>query len=253
VQPEDVFDSVHLAAAEQVAAFEAALKGVAKSPPEEVHLHADHAYLFVEFLANTYPKLPRDASERDLWVFLFDYAIAEGPFAGGGMRVLPRSVALFFEFLARGQRVHELPHIRTACAMEAYYLGRLEGYLAIASLERKGGEASERAARALEDWWADLDLKMRARGLAPDAALAGGEETWSLEMGPVEAAVFDALCVVLAKRAREFRSRRAPDEQVERELLALQRRFMEAHNPGLGRAPLEAIREERAALGARRD
>lgn len=250
MHPEDAFDAVHLAAAGQVAAFAEALDSPGKVPPAEAHRHADNAYLFVEFLANTYPKPPRDATERDAWVFLFDYYLTQGPFAGPAVRLAPRSVGLFVDFLARRERVRELDPLRAACAMEDYYLKRLEWFEAIGR-KAQGPRADPREIeRDLADWWQDLDSRMRPRGLMPDASLAGGEETWGHEMGPVEAAVFDAVTMVLSRRARELSARGASQDEVERELLAAQRRFMTEPNRGLGRSPLEAVLGERAQLGS---
>ena len=251
MQPEDPFDAVHLAAAREVEAFAQALESGGRMDKGEARLHADNAYLFVEFLANTYPKMPEDATERDLWVFLFDYAITHGPFAGPVTRLTPRSLALFVEFVARLRRVHEIEPIRAACAMEALYLQRLESYERIAARALKGGREDEALARDVDSWWSDLDRAMRQRGLVPDASLAGGEETWASEMGPLEAAVFDALCLVLSRRARELASAGAAPGAIEAELLKAQRNFMTQKNRGLGAAPFDAVLKERAELERR--
>ena len=103
MQPEDPFE---------VEAFAAALETGGRIDKAEARLHADNAYVFVEFLANTYPKMPADATERDAWVFLFDYAITQGPFAGPATRLTPRSLGLFMEFVARRRRVHEIEPIQ---------------------------------------------------------------------------------------------------------------------------------------------
>ncbi len=251
VQPEDPFDTVHLAAAREVEAFASALDAGGRMDKTEAHLHADNAYLFVEFLANTYPKMPEDAAERDLWVFLFDYSITQGPFAGPVTRLTPRSLALFMEFVARRHRVHEIEPIRAACAMEALYLQRLEGAERLAARALAGGREDEALARDVDAWWAELDRAMRERGLTPAASLAGGEEVWAIEMGPLEAAVFDALCLVLSRRARELARSGAGQGAREKGLLEAQRAFMTRINQGLGTTPLAAVLKERAELERR--
>jgi hypothetical protein len=245
VEPEDVFDAVHLKAALQVDDFLDTLLAGGRMDQAQAHATADIAYLFVEYLANTYPKLPRDATERDAWVFLFDYAMTQGPYAGAALEGAPRSLGLFVEWLARTERVREVEHLRAACRMEEYFRARLAALHAVGG----GRDDPAAAAAALEGWWAELDERMRERGLAPDGALAGGSEVWSGDMGPVEAAVFDALCMLLAARARELAGRRIEGAQAGPELLRLQREFMEAPNRGLGDTPLNAIRAERARMG----
>ena len=248
MQPEDAFDAIHLSAAAEVDRFANALEDARKLPPAEAHAHADNAYLYVEFLANTYPKMPRDATERDAWLFLFDYAITQSPFAGLATRIAPRSVALFVEFLATRGRVAELGPIREACAMEDFYRTRVETYATLAKRAQTSGVDPRDLQAAVDDWWEELDQRMRPRGLVPDASLAGGSEAWSPEMGPLEAAVFDAVCMVLSRRARELAARGADEAAVERALLRAQREFMLAPNKGLGKSPLEAIAGERVAI-----
>lgn len=248
MQPEDPFDAVHLAAAREVEAFAAALEAGGRIDKAEARLHGDNAYLFVEFLANTYPKMPADATERDAWIFLFDYAVTQGPFAGPVTRLTPRSLGLFMEFVARRRRVHEIEPIRAACTMEALYLQRLESYERIAARALGGGRAAEALSREVDEWWADLDRAMRQRGLVPDASLAGGEEVWAGEMGPLEAAVFDALCMVLSRRARELGRAGAGPAAIESGLIEAQRAFMTRTNPGLGATPLAAVLKERAEI-----
>ena len=241
--PEDAFDALHQTAAAQVDAFLADLEATKRMEKAEARRHADNAYLLVEFLANTYPKLPRDCNERDAWVFLFDYAVSKGPFAGDAVRATPRSVLLFFEWLARRERIPELDYLRKACAQEEYFLARLARYNQIAEAARTNGPAS--VERDIEDWWSELDARMRPRGLLPDRSLSGGKEEWGEAMGPVEAAVFDATCLILSRRARELDRERANDETRERELLKAQRAFITATNKGLGVSPLEAVMAER--------
>ncbi len=248
MHPEDPFDAVHLAAAREVEAFAAALEGGGRMDTREARLHADNAYLFVEFLSNTYPKMPADATERDVWAFLFDYAITQGPFAGPATRLTPHSLALFMEFVARRHRVHEIEWVRAACAMEALYLQRLEACERLAAHALKGGREDEALAEEVDGWWADLDRAMRARGLVPDASLAGGPEVWGADMGPLEAAVFDALCMILSRRARELSKSRAGREALEAGLLDAQRAFMTSFNQGLGTTPLAAVLRERAEI-----
>jgi len=244
--PEDAFDALHMTASAQVDAFLADLEATKRMDKAEARRHADNAYLLVEFLANTYPKFPRDCTERDAWVFLFDYGVSKGPFAGNAVRATPRSLLLFFEWLARRERVAELEYIRKACAQEEYFLARLTRYNEIAEAARKHGPASVEG--DIEEWWSELDERMRPRGLLPDRSLAGGEEEWGESMGPVEAAVFDATCVILARRARELDRERADDEARDLELLKAQRLFMTARNKGLGVSPLEAVVRERGQL-----
>ncbi len=249
VEPEDVFDSLHVTAAHQVDAFLADLEGSRRIDKAQARRHADNAYLFAEYLANTYPKLPRDANERDGWVFLFDYALTQSSFGAETVRVTPQSVGLFIEWLSRRERVAEVEYLRKVCAMQEYFLARLQRYNEIAKAAGTG--ATPAIEDAIDAWWAELDARMAPLGLVPDHALAGGEETWGTVMGPVEAAVFDAVCVVLMRRARELAKARADEPSAERELLRLQRAFMEAQNPGLGESPLTAVLEERRQLAAR--
>lgn len=248
MDPADAFDAVHVAAAGQVDAFAQALQGHPEIPPKDARLHADNAYVFVEYLANTFPKMPREADERDLWVFLFDYYILQGPFAGRATRLLPLSLRLFFEFLARRERVREIEYIREACTREEFYLARLEGYEGLARDAEEGAASPEQLEDRLIDWWEELDRELRTRGLAPDISLAGGEQTWAERMGPMEAGVFDALCRGLAARARVLRARGAAPDAIEKDLLEGQRHFMTSVHPALKTTPLEAIRREREAL-----
>jgi hypothetical protein len=243
MQGEDLFDTVHVRGAAQAEQFLEALVAGGRIPEAEALKAGDIAYLFVEYLANTYPKLPREATERDAWVFLFDYCITQGPFEGPALEGAPKALGLFVEWLARHDRVRELEYLRAACGEEAYFAERLAAFRKIVK--------SQSPAEELEDWWTTLDERMRARGLAPDAALAGGTEGWSMEMGPLEAAVFDAVCLLLASRARELGARRIKGEALRKELLGAQAQFMNARNRGLGDTPLSAIVKERAQLGNR--
>jgi hypothetical protein len=249
MQGEDAFDSLHLTAAHQVDAFLSDLEASRRMEKGQARRHGDNAYLFVEFLANTYPKLPRDANERDGWVFLFDYAFTQSSFAGETVRATAQSIGLFVEWLARRERVADLEYLRKACAMQEYFLARFQRYGEIAKAAAAGATPSVEA--AIDAWWAELDERMAPRGLVPDHALAGGDETWGTVMGPVEAAVFDAVCVVLMRRARELGKSRADEGAAELELLRLQKAFMEAPNQGLRKSPLAAVREERQQLAAR--
>lgn len=248
MHPEDPFDAVHLAAAREVEAFAKALEAGGRIERGKARLHTDNAFLFVEFLANTYPKMPREATERDAWLFLFDYAITQGPFAGPALRLTPASLGLFMEFVAHRQRVHEIEWIRAACSMEALYLQRLETLERLAARTPERGRPGQEAAREVDAWWDELDLAMRRRGLSPDPSLAGGEEVWGAEMGPLEAAVFDAVCLVLSKRARQVSTSGASPAQLEGELLKAQRTFMTEPNRALGATPLEAVRKERSQI-----
>jgi hypothetical protein len=240
VHAEDRWDAVHQAAGEQVEAFLDAMLETAGADEKILRRHADNAYVFVEFLANTYPKMPREATERDVWLFLFDYYLTAGPFAGAVAELAPVSTRLFFDFLARRERVRELDYIRAACAMEDYFAARKREYEHLAKRGATGGEVQE--------WYADLDAKMRERGLTPDASLAGGEEQWGVHMGPLEAAVFDALCLLLSTRAREMAPRRPSPEALETALLEAQRKFMMTRNEQLKATPLQAIVRERKAM-----
>jgi hypothetical protein len=247
VKPEDAWDAAHLQGARQVDEF---AKTVAREPgvaPEEAPRHADNAYVLFEYLANTYPKLPRDATERDVWLFLFDYYITQGPFSGKTAALLLRSIRLFFESIARRERVPEMEYIRHACGLEEFYAQRLATYEEVARASREPKVDAAQVESALADWWRELDMHMWERGLVPDAFLAGEEDRWSEEMGPMEAAAFDAVCSVLTRRARALRGERVARDVRDRELLAAQREFMRRRNPGLGMSPLEAILREREA------
>lgn len=248
VEPETVFDAVHERAAGQVDAFLETLLAGRRVDEGEARASADIAYLFIEYLANTYPKLPREATERDAWMFLFDYAITHGPFAGSTLEAAPHALGLFIEWLNRHDRVRELTYLRAACGNEEYFRARLAAYRHIAEVASRGGE--EAGLDALDDWWAELDEAMRARGLTPAPSLAGGEEAWSLEMGPVEAAVFDAVCLLLTSRARELANRRIEGDQAAGELERVQTAFMKAVNKGLGVTPFDAIMREREQFHA---
>ena len=251
MNPEDRWDAVHQAAAEQVEAFAQALEPNPAINATDRARHADNAYVFVEFLANTYPKMPRDATERDLWLFLFDYFVTQGPFAGAAAALAPHSIALFFEFVARRERVREIDYIRAACQMEEYYRARWRRYEDIARVDASSTSAVEAAREALGAWYDELDDQMRERGLTPDLHLAGGADTWAHQMGPLEAAVFDAVCLLLAQRARDLAAKRASPEAIERELLKAQAAFMTARNDQLRATPLQAVLREREALAAR--
>jgi hypothetical protein len=242
---------VHQAAAEQVDAFAEALRGNPTLNAADAARHADNAYVLVEFRANTYPKMPRDATERDVWVFLFDYFVTQAPYAGEAAALAPLSVGLFFEFLARRERVREIEFIRAACQMVEYYRARWSRYEEIAGADTRAPHAAESAHEALDGWYGELDLRMRERGLAPDRSLSGGPETWANHMGPLEAAVFDALCLLLAQRAREMAPRRPGPEELERELLRAQAAFMTTRNEQLRATPLKAVLREREAMVAR--
>ncbi|HEX9708746.1 MAG TPA: hypothetical protein VGB42_02050 [Candidatus Thermoplasmatota archaeon] len=246
MRPEDPFDAAHMAGAAAADRFLEAMLGAGELPPEEARRHADNAYVLVEFLANTYPKVPEEAHERDVWVFLFDYYISQGPFEGPAVAVAPRSVRLFFEFLARDRRLDEIPYIRQACEQPAFYAARVDDWARVARAAADPSVGAEEVDGRVAAWQEELAGRMRPRGLVPDAALARGEGGWGLDMGPLEAAVFDAVCVVLARAAREFSRRRAGGAEVEARLLAVQDQFMRARNPGLGVAPLEAVLRERA-------
>lgn len=240
VLAEDRWDAVHQAAGEQVEAF---LDALLESPGAEekiVRRHADNAYVLVEFLANTYPKMPREATERDIWLFLFDYYLTAGPFTGAVADIVPVSIRLFFEFIARRERVRELVYIRSACAMEDYFAKRRREY---EHLAKQGAGAD-----AVHEWYADLDAKMRERGLTPAPSLAGGSEKWGMHMGPLEAAVFDACCLLLSTRARDLAPRRPSPEALERALIEAQRAFMITPNAQLKASPLQAIVRERKAM-----
>ncbi len=252
MEPEDAFDAVHLHAADQVASFLAALEEAGKMPAEKARRHADLAYLFVEYLANTYPKRPQDATERDAWVFLFDYVLTQGPFAGPTLRLAPESLGLFVEWLATGARMREIDYLRAACRQVEYYLARLSAFERIAAAAGVPGADREALSDALDAWWAELDHRMREKGLAPTPSLAGGPETWSPAMGPLEAAVFDALCLLLMKTSRELRRRRVTDEAAfEQALAAVQKQFMTSRNQGLSETPLAAVLAERERFGTR--
>jgi hypothetical protein len=243
VQGEDPFDTVHVRGAAQAEQFLEALLAGGRMPEAEALKAGDIAYLFVEYLANTYPKLPREATERDAWVFLFDYCITQGPFEGPALEGAPHALGLFVEWLARHARVREVEYLRAACREEAYFAERLGAFRTLVK--------SDSPAEGLEDWWAKLDDRMRARGLAPGASLAGGAEEWSPEMGPLETAVFDAVCLLLAARARELSARRIKGDALRKELERAQAQFMNAHNRGLADTPLSAIVKERQQLGSR--
>jgi hypothetical protein len=251
MDPEDHWDAVHQAAAEQVDAFAQALRGNPALSATDLAWHADNAYVLVEFLANTYPKMPRDATERDVWIFLFDYLVTQAPYAGAAVALGPISVGLFFEFLARRERVREIDHIRAACQMVEYYRARWGRYEEIANAHANTPAAAESAREAMDAWYQELDLRMRERGLAPDRSLAGGAQTWASHMGPLEAAVFDAVCLLLAQRAREMAPRRPGPEELERELLRAQATFMTTRNEQLRATPLQAVLREREALATR--
>jgi hypothetical protein len=152
----------------------------------------------------------------------------------------PKALGLFVEWLARHDRVREIDYLRATCAEGAYFAERLAAFRRLVKSASPG--------EALEDWWGELDERMRARGLAPDAALAGGTEGWSVEMGPLEAAVFDAVCLLLAARARDLSARRVKGDALRGELLRAQAQFMTAQNRGLGDTPLHAIAKERQQL-----
>lgn len=249
MEPEDAFDAVHLRASEQVEAFLEDLEGSGREEGEAARRIADIAFLFVEYLANTYPKLPRDATERDAWVFLFDYVVVQSPFGGPAVEGAPHALALFIDWLARRERVREAAFLRAACGEVEYFRARFSAYRRIAERVARGGPEASGSEDALDAWWAELDDRMRLRGLTPDHALAGGEETWNAHMGPLEAAVFDALCLLLSARARELRSRGLEGEKARPELLRVQREFMIAPNRGLGTTPLAAIVKERERGG----
>ena len=243
MQGEDLFDAVHVRGAAQAEQFLDALLAGGRMSDDEARRAGDIAYLFVEYLSNTYPRLPREATERDAWVFLFDYCVTQGPFEGPALERAPKALGLFVEWLARHDRVRELEYLRAACGEEAYFEERLGGFRRIVK--------SQSPAEELEGWWATLDERMRGRGLAPDAALAGGTEGWSLEMGPLEAAVFDAVCLLLAARARDLGARRIKGDALRNDLVRAQTQFMTAQNRGLGDTPLHAIAKERNQLGNR--
>jgi hypothetical protein len=247
MHPSDPWDAVHLEGARQVDEFSKALARAGDAKDPDGLRHADNANVFVEYLANTFPKLPRDATERDAWLFLFDYVIAQGPFVGRTAEIAPRSLWLFMEFVAQRERVAEMPFIRAACSQEELFARRLAAFDAMARHSQGPHAEDALMAAALDAWWGELDALLWERGLIADAALAGGEERWSHEMGPVEMAVFDAVCTVLSRRARELHAAKVTGEGFDRELLALQREFMTRRNPGLGTSPLDAVLRERAS------
>jgi hypothetical protein len=220
-------------------------------PEAEARRHADNAYVLVEFLSNTYPRLPEDAHERDLWVFLFDYYISQGPFTGPAVAAAPRSVRLFYDFLARGRPVGEITYIRAACSMEDFFARRAAAWHEIARAAQEGTMAPEAIDGEVVRWQDELTQTMRPRGLVPDVSLAQGEAPWGHDMGPLEAAVFDAVCVVLARLARDLSTRALSLPQLEERLLQAQDAFMRAHNPGLGASPLAAVMQERSRSLAR--
>lgn len=253
MRPRNPLDAAHLEGAGQVERFLKAQERAGDIPPGQARLHADNAFVLVEFLANTYPKVPSQANERDLWVFLFDYYISQGPFEGPAVPLAPRSIGLFFEFVARERKVPEIAYIRSACAMEEFYRHRVQGWAAIAQAADDGRSSPEELDDRVAAWQAELGDAMRPRGLVPDTALAGGEGAWGQDMGPMEAAVFDALCVVLARQARDLTRHGVMGDEAESRLLRVQDTFMRAHNPGLGTSPLEAVLRERAAAEAPED
>lgn len=246
MRPRNAFDAAHLEGAGQVERFLKAALRSGDVPLGEAMLHADNAFVFVEFLANTYPKFPHQATERDAWVFLFDYYISQGPFQGPAVPMAPRSLLMFFDFVAREQRVPEITYIRKACSMEDYYRHRVEVWSAIAQAADAGSQRPEEIDERVAMWQEELSTAMRPHGLVPDAAMASGAEPWGQDMGPVEAAVFDAVCVVLARQARDLERRGITGDRAESRLLKVQDSFMRAHNAGLGLAPLEAILRERS-------
>ena len=247
MKPENAWDAAHLEGARQVEEFVQALAERGDAFAEEARRHGDNAYVLVEYLANTFPKLPRQATERDVWLFLFDYSITQGPFSGATARLVPQSVRLFFEFLAARERLPEARYIREACSLEEFYLHRLAACEEIARAAHHAKGDPEQVEKALAAWWMELDHRMWERGLVPDATLAGGDERWAEDMGPLEAAAFDAVCVVLNRRARELRQQGASGQVRDRELLAAQREFMTRRNPAIGTSPLAAVLHEREA------
>ncbi len=245
---ENPFDSVHLNGSASVDRFLEALLRAGEISEGEARRHADNAFVFVEFLANTYPKAPASAHERDVWVFLFDYYVSQGPFEGPTVAAAPLSLRLFFEFLARDRPVPEIQYIRHACDQEKFYRERVAGWAEIARKVKDTDSTPEEVDSLVAHWQEELVSRLRPRGLVPDAALASGEAPWGLDMGPLEAAVFDAVCVVLARQARALAKGRLHEEDVEARLVAAQDAFMRARNPGLRMAPLEAVLRERGEM-----
>ena len=249
MQPEDPFDAAHMAGARAVDAFLQALLRNPALPPDKARRHADNAYVLVEFLANTYGKVPEQAHERDVWMFLFDYYIAQGPFAGGAVAEAPLSTLLLFEFLAKQRPIAELPWIRKACEKRELYQDRRTRWDEIARAAQDPKADHDATEEAVEEWFEELASEMRPRGLVPNGSLVreGGE--WLHQMGPIEAAVYDALSVVLARKARESSQRGVDGPALEERLVEEQEEFMRVRNRSLGATPLEAIARERERHG----
>lgn len=245
MRPEDPFDAAHLQGSAAVEEFLDAMIQAGALPAAEARRHADNAFVLVEFLANTYPRLPQDAHERDVWVFLFDYYISQGPFVGPAVEQAPLSLRLFFDFLARDRPVPEVAYIRAACSQQEFFERRVASWARIARSAQESRTGAEAVDAEVARWQDELTDAMRPRGLVPGASLARGEAGWGHDMGPLEAAVFDALCVVLSRVARDLSRRGAAPAEVEGRLLAAQDAFMRAHNPGLGATPLSAVMRER--------
>lgn len=249
MQPEDAFDAAHMAGASMVEAFLQALLRNPALAPAQARRHADNANVLVEFLANTYGKVPEQAHERDVWVFLFDYYIAQGPFAGAAVPEAPLSTLLLFEFIAKQRPVPELPWIRKACEKRAFYQDRRRQWDEIARSAMDPRADHEATDGAVEEWFEELTSEMRSRGLVPDGSLVKEGGQWLHHMGPIEAAIYDALCVVLARRARELGSKGVEGQSLEEKLVDEQEEFMRTRNRSLRVTPLEAIAREREKMG----
>jgi hypothetical protein len=239
------FDAAHQEGAAHAAHFVESLLRAGSLPPAEARLHGDNAFVWVEFLANTYPKVPAEANERDAWVFLFDYYVSQGPFSGPAVPLAPRSLEMFYDFLAAHTRVGEADFIRAACRQTEFYRHRVAGWAAIVQSADAPSSDPAEVDRAVFEWQDELARRMRPRGLVPDAEMARGEAPWHADMGPVEAAVFDAVCVVLSHRARALARSGVGADALERALVEEQDRFMRAPNRRLGMSPLAAVAAER--------
>ncbi len=239
------FDAAHLQGAADAARFQEALLSAGRMPEGEARRHGDNAYVFVEYLANSYPKVPAQASERDVWLFLFDYYISQGPFRGHSVEIAPLSTRLFIDFLARSRHMPEAEFIRRACERADLFKERLAEWDAIAREAGEGTSPAEAVDERVAAWQDHLTEEMWPLGLVPDAALARGEGPWEAEMGPLEAAVLEAVCVVLSRRARELSAGGVSGARFDEELVDAQDRFMRTRNPGLGASPLEAVLAER--------